>query len=75
MIHRAQRSPLLSVLRDKPNHTADNIELSRAVVVDIIRHLDRDPKAMSGVYLPAPFRVAVSAVLDIYKWLEASYRS
>jgi hypothetical protein len=26
---------------------------------------------MSGVYLPAPFRVAVSTVLDIYRWLEA----
>jgi ABC-type multidrug transport system ATPase subunit len=30
---------------------------------------------VSGVYLPAPFRVAVSTVLDIYRWLEAPYRS
>jgi hypothetical protein len=31
---------------------------------------------LSGVYLPAPFRVAVSTVLDIYRWLETSpYRS
>jgi hypothetical protein len=27
--------------------------------------------ALSGVYLPAPFRVAVSTVLDIYRWLGA----
>jgi hypothetical protein len=27
--------------------------------------------SLSGVYLPAPFRVAVSTVLDIYRWLEA----
>jgi hypothetical protein len=33
------------------------------------------PKLLSGVYLPAPFRVAVSTVLDIYRWLEAPYRS
>jgi hypothetical protein len=30
---------------------------------------------LSGVYLPAPFRVAVSTVLDIYRWLEAPYGS
>jgi hypothetical protein len=30
---------------------------------------------LPGVYLPAPFRVAVSTVLDIYRWLEAPYRS
>jgi hypothetical protein len=30
---------------------------------------------LSGVYLPALFRVAVSTVLDIYRWLEVPYRS
>jgi hypothetical protein len=28
-------------------------------------------RPLSGVYLPAPFRVAVSTVLGIYRWLKA----
>ncbi|KAJ3574162.1 hypothetical protein NPX13_g4458 [Xylaria arbuscula] len=42
------REALVSILRDKLTGMPDNIELSRAVVMDIIHHLDREPTATTS---------------------------